>query len=33
MFLIYRKVAFCHFYPTDLVNTKKAIPLRVGEQR
>jgi len=32
-FLIYKKVTFFHFYPTDLVNTKTTIPLRVGEQR
>ena len=30
-FQIY-KVTFCHFYPTDLVNTKTTIHLRVGEQ-
>ena len=29
MYLIYN---FNHFYPTDLVNTNKTIPLRVGEQ-
>ena len=32
-FLIYQKVTFFHLYPTDLVNTKTTIPLRVGEQR
>ena len=31
MFLIYKKLLFS-FYPTDLVNTKTTIPLRVGEQ-
>ena len=28
-----QKAHFFHFYPTDLVNTKTNIPLRVGEQR
>ena len=28
-----QKVTFFHFYPTDLVNTKITIPLRVAEQR
>ena len=28
-----QKVTFFQFYPTDLVNTKTTIPLRVGEQR
>ena len=28
-----QKVTFFPFYPTDLVNTKTTIPLRVGEQR
>ena len=28
-----QKVTFFHFYPTDLVNTKTTIPLRVDEQR
>ena len=32
-FLTYKKETFFHFYPTDLVNTKTTIPLRVGEQR
>ena len=31
MFSIYKEFLF-DFYPTDLVNTKKTIPLRVGEQ-
>ena len=29
----FTKSYFFHFYPNDLVNTKTAIPLRVGEQR
>ena len=28
-----QKDTFLHFYPTDLVNTKTTILLRVGEQR
>ena len=27
-----QKVAFFHFYSTDLVNTKTTIPFRVSEQ-
>ena len=31
-FVIYKKLLFSFFFPTDLVNTKTTIPLRVGEQ-
>ena len=29
---MYKKFLFFQFYPTDLVNSKTTIPLRVGEQ-
>ena len=32
-FLVNKKVLFSFFYPTDFVNTKTTVPLRVGEQR